>query len=305
MPPSLQHERYCAEIVEQTRLLRHALAGNDLTVTVPSCPDWTLGHLAVHVGGAHRWSAEIVRSRAEEDVPDAAVPLLTGPGPDGFRMLRTDSARDSAPEADPATSQRPAEAAEEELVDAAALDPAALDAWLAEGAERLADALREAGPETRVWTWAPEQRAGFWARRMTHETVIHRADACLATATAYAVAPEVAADCVDEWLDLVCSAEAQEDDPELRELRERAGDSLHLHATDADEAVRAEWLIELEPTGPRWHRTHGTATVALRGPLTEVLRVFYRRLPADSERVEVLGDAGLLDFWLARTSFGG
>jgi hypothetical protein len=33
-----------------------------------------------------------------------------------------------------------------------------------------------------------------------------------------------------------------------------------------------------------------------------VLLVFYRRLPADSERVEVLGEAALLDFWLERVS---
>jgi hypothetical protein len=34
-----------------------------------------------------------------------------------------------------------------------------------------------------------------------------------------------------------------------------------------------------------------------------VLRVFFRRLPPSSERVEVVGDTGLLDFWLARVSF--
>jgi len=32
------------------------------------------------------------------------------------------------------------------------------------------------------------------------------------------------------------------------------------------------------------------------------MRVFYRRLPAGSERVEVLGEAALLDFWLERVS---
>jgi hypothetical protein len=32
------------------------------------------------------------------------------------------------------------------------------------------------------------------------------------------------------------------------------------------------------------------------------MRVFHRRLPADSERVEVVGDAALLDFWLERVS---
>jgi len=42
------------------------------------------------------------------------------------------------------------------------------------------------------------------------------------------------------------------------------------------------------------------ATVTLRGPIADVLRVFHRRLPADSGRVEVLGEADLLPFWLER-----
>ncbi len=61
-------------------------------------------------------------------------------------------------------------------------------------------------------------------------------------------------------------------------------------------------LRELGADGFTWRRGHEKATVALRGPLTDVLRVFYRRLPADSERVEVLGEAALLDFWLERVS---
>ncbi|MFF2408249.1 hypothetical protein [Streptomyces sp. NPDC058092] len=51
-------------------------------------------------------------------------------------------------------------------------------------------------------------------------------------------------------------------------------------------------------------RAHEKATVALRGPLTDVMLVFDRRLPADSDRVEVLGDAELLDLWLERAAFG-
>jgi hypothetical protein len=32
--------------------------------------------------------------------------------------------------------------------------------------------------------------------------------------------------------------------------------------------------------------------------------VGYKRRPADSEGIEILGDAQLLDFWLERVSFG-
>jgi uncharacterized protein (TIGR03083 family) len=266
--PRLDHERYCTEILEQTRLLRRTLTGVDLTARVPTCPDWSLRELAVHVGGAHRWVHEMVRTRAAEEVPEEEVPDFDGPGGNS---------------------------------------PETLDSWLAEGAELLAAALREAGTDTPLWSWAPQRDTAFWARRMAHETVIHRADACSAVpGETYEVAPEVAADCIDEWLWLVSFFDAEGDD-DLRALRERAGDSLHLHATDTPDALGdadAEWIIELTDTGLTWRRDHAKATVALRGPLADLLRVFNRRLPADTDRIEVLGDAALLDRWLESTRWG-
>lgn len=266
--PRLGHDRYCAEIVEQTRLLRQTLTGADLGARVPTCPDWSLRELAVHVGGAHRWVHETVRTRAAEEPAEETVPGFHGPGDD---------------------------------------TPQALDGWLAEGADLLAGTLRTAGPGTRVWSWASPQNAAFWARRMTHETVIHRADAHGAVpGTTYEVAPEVAADCIDEWLDILTDP-VNEDDEDLLELRLRPGTSLHLHATDGPEALEgtdAEWSIELTPDGISWRRAHRRATVAVRGPLTDVLRVFHRRLPPGTDRIEVLGDADVLHLWLESTRWG-
>ncbi|NEC05316.1 maleylpyruvate isomerase family mycothiol-dependent enzyme [Streptomyces sp. SID7909] len=255
----LAHERYCEEIIRLTGELRSTLRGADLGATVPTCPDWTLRELAEHVGRAHRWAGEIVRTRAAEPVAEEKVP-------------------DNSPGSD---------------------DPAALDAWLAEGAAGTADALREAGPDAEAWSWAWDRSAGFWARRMAIETVVHLADAALAARVPYTMTPELAADTVDEWLEIVTFAQA-DGDREVAQLR-GAERSLHLHATDVPDA---EWLIELGAEGVTWRRAHGKADVALRGPLTDVMLVFNRRLAPDSDRVEVLGDAGLLDFWLARTSFG-
>lgn len=42
----------------------------------------------------------------------------------------------------------------------------------------------------------------------------------------------------------------------------------------------------------------------MRGSLTDLLLVVYKRRPADSESIEILGDAQLPDFWLERVSFG-
>jgi uncharacterized protein (TIGR03083 family) len=74
--------------------------------------------------------------------------------------------------------------------------------WLRAGARRLADAVREAGPTTGVWSWAEDQSAGFRLRRITHDTLVHRLDAELAVGRAVAVAPDLAADSVSDLLDL-------------------------------------------------------------------------------------------------------
>jgi len=75
-------------------------------------------------------------------------------------------------------------------------DPPAFEAlggWLHDGAERLVAAVAEVGAETPTSTWTPDRRAGFWTRRLTHETVVHRADAAFATGRPYDVDADLAA----------------------------------------------------------------------------------------------------------------
>ncbi|MFV0133384.1 maleylpyruvate isomerase family mycothiol-dependent enzyme [Streptomyces sp. HMX87] len=275
----LAHDRYCDEITRQTGKFRSVLAsGADLSATVPTCPDWTLEELVRHTGQALRWVEWIVRTRAQEEVPIERVPGSEGPEARG--------------------------------------DAAALETWLTESGEAVVAALREAGPDLRVWTWSGVDTSGFWARRMTHELVVHHADAVLAAGRPFeAVPPDVAADAVDEWLWIVRLLQRELPDSPARELR-LPGRSIHLHATDTPPELNAErsemgfpppegWgrLVELAEDGVTWRRGHEKATVALRGPLTSVLLAFYRRIPLDSPDLEVLGDRKLLEFWLERATF--
>lgn len=268
---SLAHDRYCDEIAHQVGQLRAVVtSGADLSATVATCPDWTLEQLVRHTGGALRWVELLVRNRAQENIPDEEVPLHGGPETEG--------------------------------------DAAALDDWLAETGRMVVDTLRAAGPNTKVWTWAGIPSSGFWARRMAHEITVHRADATLAAGLPYEVAPEVAADAIDEWLEILAWAQRVAGDKDAAELRGPGRRSIHLHATDvpagSSAGLNAEWIIELTEDGLAWRRGHEKATVALRGPLTAVLLAFYRRLPLDSEELEVLGDRALLEFWLEKASFG-
>ncbi|WP_369249483.1 maleylpyruvate isomerase family mycothiol-dependent enzyme [Streptomyces sp. R41] len=263
----LGHDRYCDAIELQVRQLRDVVAAGaaDLSATVPTCPEWSLEQLVRHTGGALRWVEFIVRTRAQENVPEDRIPLVGGPEAEG--------------------------------------DPAALDAWLAETGEMLVGTLREAGPDTRVWAWAGVLNSGFWARRMTHELAIHRADATLAAGLPYEVDADVAADAIDEWLGIVEFVQRTQPHDAAAELR-GPGRSIHLHATDTTPELNAEWVVELTEKGVAWRRGHEKATVALRGPLTDVLLGFYRRLPLDGGQLEVLGERELLDFWLQRATFG-
>ncbi|WP_416973228.1 maleylpyruvate isomerase N-terminal domain-containing protein [Streptomyces sp. 4F14] len=180
-------------------------------------------------------------------------------------------------------------------------DAAALDAWLAETGHGVVGALREAGAEAPVWTWTWAARAGsgFWARRMAHELTVHGADAAFAAGARYEVAAEVAADTLDEWLDIVVWVQRNMPHAAAEELGEGARGSLHLHATDVP---GAEWLVEWGPGGVAWRRAHEKADVAMRGPLTDVMLAFYRRLPLDA--VEVVGERRTLEYWLQRASMG-
>jgi uncharacterized protein (TIGR03083 family) len=179
-------------------------------------------------------------------------------------------------------------------------DPAGRASWLEDGAVRLAEAVRTAGPGTRVWTWAEEQTAGFWLRRMVHETTVHRADAALAVGGPVEIAPDLAADGISEWLDILPYLRG--DSPDASGLL-AAGQSIHVHAVDPGLGSGGEWLLSGTADGLRWEHGHEKGDVAVRGSATDLLLLLLRRIPAGDPRVEILGDRAVLDGWLARTPF--
>jgi uncharacterized protein (TIGR03083 family) len=166
--------------------------------------------------------------------------------------------------------------------------------WLAAGAAPLLSALRSAGPDTAVWAWGTEQRSGWWARRMLHETTVHRADAEFAAGVSPDIDPVVAADGIDEFLANL---------PAARRPREHlgslpAGESLHLHATDFD----GEWLIGFADGTVTWSRGHAKASAAVRGPVGLLLLFTYGRVPGSDSRLTVFGDSALLVAWQEKTA---
>jgi len=81
-----------------------------------------------------------------------------------------------------------------------------------QGLDELLDTLTATDPATPLYTWhRADQSAGFWIRRMAHETAIHRADAESASGAVTPLAPALGADGADEVLGpIMC---AYTDDP--------------------------------------------------------------------------------------------
>jgi uncharacterized protein (TIGR03083 family) len=173
-------------------------------------------------------------------------------------------------------------------------DEASYPQWLATGAAPLAATLRSAGPDTVVWAWGAEQRSGWWARRMLHETTVHRADAELALGVVPDIDPVVAADGIEEFLANLPTARRPHE--HLASLP--AGQSMHLHATDAD----GEWLIRFADGTVTWSRGHEKATAAVRGPVSLLLLFTYGRVTGSDARLTVFGDSSLLDAWQQKTA---
>jgi uncharacterized protein (TIGR03083 family) len=165
--------------------------------------------------------------------------------------------------------------------------PAVRD-WTAEALDSLVDALSADTRSGLVPTWAGDQPAVFWPRRMAVETALHRWDAEAAHGGAQPIDAALAVDAVDELFDVILPVRAPDD------AMTGDGETLHLHATDVD----GEWLVTLTPGRPTVERTHAKGDVAVRGPASDLLLLLWNRGDqAGQERLQVFGDAGLLARW--------
>ena len=147
--------------------------------------------------------------------------------------------------------------------------------------ERLVAALGAADPAEAAWTWSAEQTVGFTFRRQAHEALIHRLDA---EQTAGAVTPldaELAADGVDEALDIMFGGT-----PGWGSF---AGGGRHVRVdiTDRDESIWVE-TGRFTGTDPENGTTYDEDDIA-------------KVEPRDGEPDAVVaGPAAALDAWLWR-----
>ena len=175
-------------------------------------------------------------------------------------------------------------------------DSNALPDWLAEGAEFVAERFKSADPATPMWAWGWPKTAGFWPRRMLHETGVHRADAEFALGRTPDFDPEVAADGVSELLDNLPHAAYFA--PRVAELKGE-GETVAFVARD----LGAVWAIELGRDGFTWSRDGETevgAAATLETTAGELLLTLYGRRPIRPG--EVTGDRTLVEKWVENSA---
>jgi uncharacterized protein (TIGR03083 family) len=176
-------------------------------------------------------------------------------------------------------------------------DPDAAIDWLNDGAQLIIDALDQVGADARVWTFLGPRPAGWWVRRRLHEATVHRADAAMALGVEYDLSPEMAADGISEWIELM-TVQAKPQAPPVDK-----GKTVHLHATDGTLGPTGEWTIVNDEDGVGWSHAHGKGDVALRGPAKDLLLAIVRRRSATDAGIEIFGDAAVWEDWLERTPF--
>jgi uncharacterized protein (TIGR03083 family) len=154
--------------------------------------------------------------------------------------------------------------------------------------DHLLGLLGAAHPGTATWTWTPDRTVGFFIRRMAHENTIHRWDAEEADGRASPIDAEVAADGIEEVLEVGMAYRSRGGDVEY------PSGSLHLHRTDGN----GEWLISAVNGRMRVTREHAKGDAAVRGTAKDLLLYLWDR---SREGLEYFGDQTVVDAWATVT----
>jgi uncharacterized protein (TIGR03083 family) len=165
-------------------------------------------------------------------------------------------------------------------------EQAALVDWVSGVREQMLEALQAADPEQPAWTFAPnDQSAGFWQRRMLHETMVHRWDAQAAGLDIEPMYPHLAADGIDEYTQVGLQFSSGRPDRTYPEQ------SLHLHCTDTE----GEWtLVGDGGSNVTVTREHAKGDAAVRGPAADLLLWIWGRPGGE---VTIFGDETVATTW--------
>jgi uncharacterized protein (TIGR03083 family) len=156
----------------------------------------------------------------------------------------------------------------------------------------LVTALRDCDPDTAVWNWSTtaEPTAAFWARRMAHESSVHRFDAQIAHEMPQPIDAELAADGLDELIDVLSPR-----------IYARAGGGGPTGTVALSSSDDGSWCLGLEPDSVQRLDVVSQPDASASGTSSTLLLAAYGRAPWPSLTVE--GDVDLLEGWSATMRF--
>ncbi|HEX2915857.1 MAG TPA: maleylpyruvate isomerase family mycothiol-dependent enzyme [Chloroflexia bacterium] len=237
---------------------------------VPSCPEWNMSDLVLHLGAVQRWVTKMVAERLQEAASPYKDPSYLKLPAEYFPWMANKAPRETAL-------------------------PLFLVDWFKEGAATLVAALAEIDPDEPVWTWSDDHHARHWHRAQAVEAAVHRWDAQLAArGQAEPIEAELALDAIDWIFDVLFASWAKNG-----KLRPGNGETFHLHRTDGP----GEWLLTFAPEGLQVRREHAKGDIALRGTASDLLLFLYGRVGAD--KLEVFGNQELIPRYYELTGING
>ncbi|SCG54134.1 maleylpyruvate isomerase family mycothiol-dependent enzyme [Micromonospora inositola] len=162
--------------------------------------------------------------------------------------------------------------------------------WYRQEYDQLMALFDGLDPEAPAWNFAPQpKKAGFWPRRMAHETAVHRWDAQLAIGAGDPIEAKLAADGVSEVLDTWLPAGKRTSSGQWHGV-------VQLTATDAAQywylRLRGEGVALLDTATILDHDDHH-ARAQVTGTASDLLLALMGRVSFDT--LGVSGDRRLLD----------
>lgn len=169
--------------------------------------------------------------------------------------------------------------------------------WGRDRADEIVDAVERLSvpdPEGECWTFLPPHNRGFWARRITLETLLHGWDCRAAVGPPSPMDADLAADGVDEFVFVMLPRCLQ------RNPAQWSGETVHLHRTDGE----GEWFVRLDDGEVSAERGHRKGDVAVRGTGSDLyLWCTGRGTLATLPELDVVGDRAVADEWSAVIRF--
>ena len=163
--------------------------------------------------------------------------------------------------------------------------------FVTDALDDLVAALSSADADSPVWNWTgSNQTAVFWARRMAHESAVHRYDAQRAHDVAQPIDADLARDGMDEMIDVL-----------LPRIVSRDGVQLPDGTINFSTSDDGSWIVRLGPDGVERLDVAKEPDVTVRGTPSALLLAAYNRIKWTS--LEADGDTALLEQWSGLLKF--